>query len=563
VSHELGRFDAAVELATRIAAGDLESRVTASDAGDELDALITALNMVAEELGHERRMRFQAEELLADELEAYERAPALFCSLDGDTFFIDKCNQTLADALELPKDRILGNSMLTLCALACQADAERLLRESVLDGPANNGELRVVTASKRTLIVATSVSRVRAANGERLRLVGKDVTTERHLEEQLLQAQKMEAFGRLSGGVAHDFNNILAVIMTASEFLRETLLMNQLPVEDAQTILDASARGAALTSDLLAFSRQRLVKLGPTDVRTSVHETQRMLERLVGAHIRIVANLPNEPVVCLVDPSQISQVLLNLALNGRDAMPGGGTLRFEVSRVELDSAAASARLELSPGAYALLAVSDTGTGMSPQVATQAFEPFFTTKPVGQGTGLGLSTCYGIVHQAGGRISIYSEVGSGTTVKVYLPLVDELAPGEPRRAETAKHGTETILVVEDDSGLRALTKRILLGAGYQVFIASNGREALEIIESSRRELALVVTDVMMPEMGGQELASVLQRTRPNTRILYVSGFTANVVVAEGGLEPGVAFIAKPFSSQALLTTVRQLLDQRRG
>jgi signal transduction histidine kinase/CheY-like chemotaxis protein len=511
--------------------------------------------MLAEELGYERRTRGRAEELLADELDTYEHAPALFCSLDGETLVVEKCNETLAETLERSKEQILGTSVLALCDPKCRLDAEQLLRRSDVGDRPMRGELRLVTASNRTLMVATSVSRIRVGERVRLRIVWKDVTAEKFLEAQLLQAQKMDAIGRLSGGVAHDFNNILAVIMASAQFLHETLAANRLPLEDAQIILDASARGAALTSDLLAFSRQRVVQPVPTDLRIVVRDTERMIARLVGEAIRVVTDLASEPTVCVIDPFHLSQALMNLAINGRDAMPNGGTLRLEVSRSVLGGSDRSEQLALPPASYALISVSDVGVGMAPDVVARAFEPFFTTKPVGKGTGLGLSMCYGVIHQAGGRIAIDSEVGSGTTVKMYLPLVSELSERESIPSIALERCTETLLLVEDEASLRALGKRILEQSGYRVFVASNGREALEVVQRITDPLALVVTDVMMPEMGGQELAIALRKIRPATRILYVSGYTANVVVT-----PGTAFLAKPFTGPALRAAVRQVLDR---
>ncbi|HKP55140.1 MAG TPA: response regulator [Polyangiales bacterium] len=559
MSQERNRLEAAVDLAVRIAAGDLDARLLSSDADDGLDALVTSLNMLAEELGHERRTRERAQELLADELDTYEHAPALFCSLDGETLVVEKCNESLADALARPKQQILGSCVLDLCEPKCHGDAVRLLQETEVGVRPSHGELTLVTASNRRLVVATSVSRVRAGERSRLRIVWKDVTAERHLEAQLQQAQKMEAIGRLSGGVAHDFNNILAVITTAAEFVQELLAANELPIEDAQLILEASARGAALTSDLLAFSRQRVVRPVPTDVRVVVRDTERMIARLVGEHIRVVTELTSEQIICNIDPSQVSQVLLNVAINGRDAMPEGGTLGLVVSRIELNVSDESERLELSPGSYALIIVSDVGVGMTPEVAAKAFDPFFTTKPLGKGTGLGLSMSYGIIRQAGGRIVIDSELGRGTKIKIYLPLVSHLSHHESVRPAATEAGSETILLVEDDNVLRSLGKRILERGGYRVLVAANGREALELLERLPDKLALVVTDVMMPELGGQQLASRLREIRPETRVLFVSGFTANAILTQGVLKPGVAFLPKPFTPAALRTAVRRVLD----
>jgi nitrogen-specific signal transduction histidine kinase/ActR/RegA family two-component response regulator len=392
-----------------------------------------------------------------------------------------------------------------------------------------------------------------------LRVVFRDVTTERRLESQLAQAQKLEAIGRLSGGVAHDFNNILSVVTGAAALLSDLLASHSLESEDIGLIQQAVARGASLTNDLLAFSRRRVNKPVSTDVRHVLLEAQRMIERLVGEDIIVTHDLPLQPVHVLIDASQLSQVLLNLAINARDAMTGGGRLHLASTTV---SDVGDAELhDLPPGSYAIVRVTDTGTGMTPEVRAQAFEPFFTTKGVGRGSGLGLSVCYGIIRQAGGRILLHSEVGRGTTVEMVLPLTAGIDT-DARRVRTLvpAGGRETVLVVEDDPAVCVVTRRVLERAGYRVLTAENGLEALKVAERLDGPLDIVVSDMTMPGMGGIELGQELRRRRPGLRVLYLSGYTENQANFAGSEQPGNDFLGKPFTASALLTHVRRLLDR---
>lgn len=559
------RLEAASELAVRIAAGDLDARAPVSAQGDAVDAVVTALNMLAEELTNERRSRQRAEELLQDEIDAYETAPALFCSLAGESLVVESCNDTLARALGLPKAEILGKSILPLYSADCRDAAERWLRAVPPGGSADGAEAYLNRAGGGTLIVSAGASRLAGAEGnrgrERLRVVFRDVTTERHLESQLAQAQKLEAIGRLSSGVAHDFNNILSVITGATALLSDLLAAHSLESEDVQLIEQAVARGASLTSDLLAFSRRQVGRPVSTDVCHVIVEAQRMIERLVGEHIRVGSDLPGAAVNVMIDASQMSQVLINLAINARDAMTHGGRLQMAVSTVS-ELALDAELLDLPSGSYAKVSVSDTGAGMSEEVRARAFDPFFTTKAPGKGTGLGLSVCYGIIRQAGGRIVLFSEPGRGTTVEMYLPLAACSAVPRPLSStHPPSGGRETILVVEDDAAVRMVTRRVLERAGYQVLVAADGVEALGVVEHLEGELGAVVTDVTMPGMGGFELGAELRRRRPRTRLLYLSGYVENLAAIRGPIEPCSDFLGKPFTASSLLGRLRRLLDQR--
>jgi signal transduction histidine kinase len=556
-----GRLEAAAELALQIASGDLNARIPVSDRGDSIDAVIVALNMLAEELLEERRNRRHAEESLQDEVDAYEKAPALFCSVDAATLIVESCNQTLAAAIGVDKSQVIGRSVLAVYAPECRDAAERWLRDLPLGMVSEGQEALLEQAGGGHLIVTSGASRIKSSSGrQRLRLVFRDVTTERRLESQLVQAQKLEAIGRLSGGVAHDFNNILSVVTGAAALLADELAARSIESEDIVLIQEAVARGASLTSDLLAFSRRRVGKPVSTDVRQVVYEAQRMIERLVGEHILVTSEVSADPVHVLVDASQLSQVMINLAINARDAMPDGGRLHMAVS-TSSDPVIRPELLDLPVGSYASIRVTDTGTGMTPEVRAQAFEPFFTTKAPGKGSGLGLSVCYGIIRQAGGRIVLHSEPGSGTTVDMYLPLTASAAERARSAAPVAPGGRETVLLVEDDQAVCMVTRRVLERAGYHVLAAQNGVEALEIVERLGNALDVVVSDVTMPGMGGLELGVELRRRQPAARMLYLSGYTENLAAFQTPLDPRSDFLSKPFTASALLGHVRRLLDGR--
>lgn len=555
------RMELAVDLAVRIASGNLDARAIVSPHGDAVDAVITALNMLAEELQYERASRKRAEDLLQDEIDAYENAPALFCSIDATSLVVEKCNLTLTSALDIPKSAILGKSVLDLYQAQYRGIAERALRDVPRGTSSERAEAYLRRSDGENVIVSTAVTRVRGSDErDRLRIVWRDVTLERKLEAQLVQAQKLEAIGRLSGGVAHDFNNILSVISGAVALLGDHLAAHSLDSEDVPLIQQAVARGASLTSDLLAFSRNRVAAPVPTDVRSVLLEAERMVTRLVGEHVRVTARADRDALNVLMDPSQLSQVLINLAINARDAMDNqSGVLRIDARRMDRGVGGADA-MDPPHGPCVAISVADDGCGMTPEVMARAFDPFFTTKPVGSGSGLGLSTCYGIVQQAGGRINISSEVGVGTTVQVILPLTTTSPrPRVVQRSAPPPGGKETILVVEDDDTVRMVTRRILERGGYHVLCARDGRQALEEIERAPNRLDLIVTDVTMPRMGGAELGVELRRRRPGTRILYLSGYTANVTFAQIGEH--VEFLSKPFTQSALLERVRHMPDAR--
>ena len=377
-------------------------------------------------------------------------------------------------------------------------------------------------------------------------------------EEQLRQSQKMDAIGRLAGGVAHDFNNMLSVITGRSELLlRNTALAPPLR-RDIDLIHRTADRAASLTRQLLAFSRKQVLQPKVLDLNTVVANMGRMLRRVIGEDIDLV--IVARPGLARVnaDPGQLEQVILNLAVNARDAMPGGGRLTIETAQTDLDAEYARRHTGVNPGRHVMLAVTDTGVGMEPAVRERIFEPFFTTKEVGKGTGLGLSTVYGIVQQSGGAIWVYSEPGQGTTFKIYLPSVDEPAEADQAPEEPPRGGSETVLLCEDEPDLRELTREVLEEFGYRVLEAADGRHALEVSAGHTGPIHLLLTDVVMPRMNGSDLAAQLTRERP-LRVLYMSGYTETSVVRRGDV-PGAAFLQKPFSPTALARTVREVLDR---
>jgi two-component system, cell cycle sensor histidine kinase and response regulator CckA len=384
------------------------------------------------------------------------------------------------------------------------------------------------------------------------------------LAEQLRQSQKMEAIGRLAGGIAHDFNNLLTVIRGYSQLSVMDLKGNEKLRGNLDEIQRATQRASDLTHHLLAFSRRQIMEMKILDLNTLLKDLDKMLHRVIGEDIGLTYHLSDDLGKVRVDPSQTEQVILNLAVNARDAMPSGGKLTIETSNAELDEAYAHTHIGSKPGHYVMMSVSDTGLGMSPEVKERAFEPFFTTKEKGKGTGLGLSTCYGIVKQSGGNIWAYSEPGRGTTFKIYLPRVDESlkeAKEEDKAAEILK-GTETILAVEDEIEVRKLVAEILRGRGYTVIEASDGEEAVKVArKNARKRIHLLLTDVVMPGMSGRELAGTLGLQYPKMKVLYMSGYTDNAIVHHGVLEQGVNYIQKPFTLDALARKVREVLDQR--
>jgi len=388
-----------------------------------------------------------------------------------------------------------------------------------------------------------------------------DISQRKALEEQLMQAQKMEAVGRLAGGVAHDFNNMLTVINGYNRMILDELSPLDPLRGYAEEVLKAADRAGALTNQLLAFSRRQIIMPRVIQVNAVVGQTEKMLHRLLGEDIQLVFDLQPDVGNIKADPNQIAQAIVNLAVNARDAMPTGGRISLETANVHLDENYVRTHLGVQPGDFVMIAMNDTGHGMDASTRQRIFEPFFTTKMQGKGTGLGLATVYGMVKQAGGDIWVYSEVGQGTTFKLYFPRVHESVPhagdgsGEPEAI-----GGETVLVVEDEQAVRELTVKMLKQLGYVVVAAASGAEAVEISRAYPDRIALLVTDVVMPNMSGRQVADQLLAARPDLKVLYLSGYTENTVIHHGVLENGVDFLPKPFSRETLGKKVREILGK---
>ncbi len=434
-----------------------------------------------------------------------------------------------------------------------------------------NEEIEIVRGDNTRGWILVSSAPVRDRNGFVVAgvLTFQDITERKQLEEQLRQSQKMEAIGRLAGGVAHDFNNLLTIIGGYGQMLLDTTNADDPVHKDLEAIMEAANRAGSLTRQLLTVSRRQVVQPKTFELNRLIARTNRMLKRVIGEDVELVHTLKSERGRIKADPGQIEQVLLNLTVNARDAMPTGGRLTIETADIEIGQDSIVGGQSLRAGRYVLLAVSDTGTGMTPEVLKHVFEPFFTTKPRGKGTGLGLSTVYGIVTQTGGTITVDSEVGRGTVFRIYFPAAvsraelepeperDRAIPGEP----SDKHGQETILLVEDETDVRRLTAEMLTRQGYTVLEASSGPDAIRVWEENQQKIDLVLTDVVMPRMSGQELASTLKARRPELKVMYMSGYTDDVVARHGGIDRTV-LLHKPFTSDSLARMIRSVLDAGR-
>jgi len=410
--------------------------------------------------------------------------------------------------------------------------------------------------------VEVSLSYVRTEDGVFGIAFVSDIGPRKLLEEQLMHSQKMEAVGRLAGGVAHDFNNMLTVISGYSQ-----MILDQLSPLDplrgyAEEIFKAADRAAALTNQLLAFSRRQISQPRVFDVNLALSQTEKMLRRLIGEDVELKLHLSPGVGNIKADPGHLEQAVFNLAINARDALPKGGRITIETAAATLDDTYAETHAGVEPGEYVMIAVSDNGHGMDAETRRRVFEPFFTTKETGKGTGLGLATVYGIIKQAGGDIWVYSEIGRGTTFKLYFPKVAEPASGLRDAGAAAPRGAETILVVEDEPGVRELTTTMLKLLGYHVLAADSGAEALQIAKLHAGQIALAVTDVVMPNMSGAQLAAELRRTQPEIKIVFISGYTENAISQDGVLDEDVAFLGKPFSRESLARKMREVLGPAR-
>ncbi len=447
---------------------------------------------------------------------------------------------------------------------------DNLLRGQ-LPGDGTLPPLRWIHRDGRTIWTQHRTVPIRDERGDLIAIEGiaRDITDQmrereqmRLIEHQLTLSTRLESVGRLAGGIAHDFNNILTTILGYAELLMDRVGETDPSHRLMREIHKAGSRATALTQQLLAFSRRQLLQPRVLDLNAEVADVRGMLERVLGEDIEIVERLHPELGRIRADPTQIEQVLLNLVVNSRDAMPRGGTVTIETDNVILDEDYARRHIAVSPGPYVRLTVSDTGVGMDREVQSHIFEPFFTTKEKGKGTGLGLSTVYGVVKQSGGNVWVYSEPGQGSTFKVYLPRVTETGEPVPPAVAAelpARGGRETILLVEDEAGVRELAQEILAGLGYRVLTARDGQDALEVAAAHPEPIQLMVTDVVMPRLSGRALADRMHPLRPDTRVLFMSGYTEDAIIQHGLLVSGIAFLEKPFTPARLGAKVREVLD----
>jgi two-component system cell cycle sensor histidine kinase/response regulator CckA len=459
-------------------------------------------------------------------------------------------------------DEVIGRNCNFLQGAGTDPTAVTRIREALAAGSGCSVELLNYRKDGTPFWNSLAISPVLDEDGRLLHFVGvqTDVTERHELESQLRQAQKMEAIGRLAAGVAHDFNNLLSVVLGYSVWILEQLPANDPLREDLEQVRHAGERATALVRQLLAFGRRQMVEPRVLDLGELLVGMEKMLRRLMGEGVELALLVASKLGRIRADTSQLEQIVMNLAINARDAMPSGGKLTLEVLDVELDAAYAAKHSDVSAGPYVMLSITDTGTGMSAEVRERMFEPFFTTKEQGKGTGLGLSTVFGIVKQNRAHISVYSEPGHGTTFKLYFPSVVEAASDAHRVApEPAKlRGHETVLLVEDDEQVRQLLGGILRRNGYQVLEAQNGGEAFLICEQHRGTIDLLLTDVAMPRMSGKQLAERLAPLRPGLKVLFISGYADSVVASDGLLESGAAFLQKPLTPAALLRKTREVL-----
>jgi len=463
---------------------------------------------------------------------------------------------------------VLGRSSLDLNVWDDPADRARLVAGLNRDGYVQNLEARFRKKDGRVLSGLMSARLISVRGEQYLLSITRDISDWKRAEEErdrlksgLHHAAKMEAIGQLAGGVAHDFNNLLTVILAGAEALKHDLGEGASPdPEIVEEIGAAGARARDVTRQLLAFARRQVIAPVPLDLNALMRGGEKLLRRVLGEDVEVVTTLQPDLWTVRCDPGQMEQIVINLAVNARAAMPSGGRLTIETANVEVDARLAASRPWMRPGPYARLSIRDSGHGMSPHVKAHVFEPFFTTKPVGQGTGLGLATVYGIVKQSEGFILVDSEPGEGAAFALYFPRISEAAfTAKPPSPATATHGTETVLVVEDDPRVREVTIRSLRAGGYLVLAAGDGREALDLGARRREPLHLLVTDVVMPGLDGRALAGALRLHHPETRVLYVSGHAEEVIAKRGVLEPGIEFLPKPFTASSLLARVRTVLD----
>jgi two-component system cell cycle sensor histidine kinase/response regulator CckA len=498
----------------------------------------------------------------------FEAAKDGILILDADTGKIVDVNPFIMELTGYGKEDFLGLHLWEIGPFKDKADSKASFADLQAKQYVRYDDLPLLGRDGQEIAVEFISNVYRVDNQNVIQCNIRDITARkrsererRELEQQFQQSQRLESVGRLAGGVAHDFNNLLTVILSCAETLREDAgVGTPMKAEVVDDVLVAGKRAEELTRQLLAFARKQVIAPVPLDLNEVVHESEKLLRRALGEDVELVTTLQPDLWPARCDPGQIEQVVLNLAINARDAMPAGGKLTIETANVQVDDALVGRQRFMRVGPHVRLRIGDTGVGMTPEVRAHVFEPFFTTKPQGKGTGLGLATVYGIVKQSAGYILLESEPGHGTTFELYFPRTSDLITPVLAASTTPRSGTETILVVEDDPLVRKVACRSLAAAGYHVLVASNGREALEVAARVKARLDLLLTDVIMPGLNGRELADELRRQHPDLRVLYMSGYAADVISKAGVLDSGIEFLRKPFTVAQIRERARDVLDR---
>ncbi len=528
--------------------------VPVRDGAGQIDLVVSTFRDVTDrKVAEEERARLAA-------IFEYSNDAIITKTADG---IVETWNPAAERLFGYTAEEVVGKSV-TILVRRDQVEERKRFLDAIRNGKRiERSETEWVGKDGRRVDVSVSVSPIRDVLGRitGAATIARDVGDRMRLEGQFRQAQKLEAVGRLAGGVAHDFNNLVTVISGFSELLLMQLTPGDPRRDLVEEIARAGERATALTRQLLVFSRRQVVSARELNLNEIVTEAEKMLRRLIGEDINLVSMLDPNLGRIKADSGQMEQVVVNLIVNARDAMPQGGKLTIETSNVDLDEWYAREHLQVRPGPYVVLRVTDTGVGMDPETQTHIFEPFFTTKPVEKGTGLGLSTVHGIITQSGGHIGVYSELGMGTSFKIYLPRIDTKAVQSDANTTHPEPtgGSETVLLVEDDDMVRSLVQQVLESHGYQVLETRNGEEAQKIANEFGRRIHLLVTDVVLPGLGGKLVAERLTKLRPTMKVLFLSGYGENAIVRHGMLQPGSAFLEKPFVPSVLVRIVREVLD----
>ena len=540
---------------------------------DDIHLLETISDVIAPILNtrlqrdREERKREEAEKAIAaSELRyrrLFESAKDGILIIDAETGKVIDVNPFLIDLLGFSHETFIGKELWELGPFKDIVDNQAKFAELQQKGYVRYEHLPMETVDGRQIEVefVSNVYQVNHHNVIQCNI--RDITEQNKLQKQFIQSQKMESIGTLAGGIAHDFNNLLTAIIGNNDMLLTEISEDDPKREYTEEIKQATQRAVSLTRQLLAFSRKQVTQPLVINLNEILPDLEKMLRRLIGENITLETILNPALWNVKIDTGQMEQVIMNLVVNARDAMPKGGNLTIETTNIDLDEDYFQDHgVENPPGPYVMMAISDTGIGMDKEIQSHIFEPFFTTKGIGRGTGLGLSTVYGIVKQNHGYIWAYSEPGQGTTFKVYLPSVgeDAVSVEEKKISKDKLTGSETVLIVEDDSSIRKLARKVLQAYGYNVLDAEEGEQALRIIEEHEGPIHLLVTDVVMPKMSGRELAERLQSLRPEVKVIYMSGYTDDAIAHHGVLEQGVNFIEKPFTPKGLARKVREVLDK---